>query len=210
MELVKNINNQDIDFWTWRGFVNAAWVVTKASGASSEAALAKKTIEVRILGDDGSKRVVTLPDSVKVTPQDDVSLLYSRKVTDERGPLVGIVNHTTSRTWAFPRGAGPVDYRHPFPLAVIKLFERFTLFAAAFVLSGLTMLWLGYQAELAFSMSAWVIVGVIELGILWIVKFVADKREANIDEIVVYEVEQILKKVSYEPAREVPQPDAAA
>ncbi|NIX76343.1 hypothetical protein [Microvirga terricola] len=209
MELVKTINNQDIDFWTWRGFVNATWVVTKASGGSAETVQAKKTIEVRILGEDGSKRTVTLPDTVKVTPHDDVSLVYARKVTDERGPLVGLVNHTINRTWAFPRGSGPVDYRHPFPLAAVKMLERITLFAAAFVLSGLTMLWLRYQAELDYSLSSWAVTGIVELGLLWLLKFAADRRQVNIDETVVDEVEQILKKVSYEPPREVPEPDAA-
>ncbi|MBF9234263.1 hypothetical protein [Microvirga alba] len=210
MELVKTINGQEIDFWTWRGFVNATWVVTKASGDSAQTAQAKKSIEVRIVSEDGSKRTVTLPDSVKVAPHDDVSLLYARKVIDERGPLVGIVNHTAGRTWAFPRGAGPVDYKHPFPFALVKAAERYTLFAAALVLSGLTILWLQYQAELAFSFSSWAIIGIIELAILWLLKFAANKRQARIDQTVVEEIESTLKKTSYEPVRAQSEPEAAA
>src|SRR5690242_16417891 len=117
MEITKTINAQEIEFWSWRGSVTAVWDRAPKEAASEPADPGGVApVEIRVEGDDGSKRTVRLGVAAPFAPGDDVSFLYGRSMSDDRGPLLGIANHTSGLTSVTMRRAGPVDYRHPFPL----------------------------------------------------------------------------------------------
>lgn len=57
--------------------------------------------EVRIDGDDGRARTVTLADHIKVFAGDRVTLTYMGPETKERGSVHGITNHRENHWWTF-------------------------------------------------------------------------------------------------------------
>lgn len=207
MDVTAIINNQEIEFWSWRGTVSAIWNVPKGGDGAASAALT----EVRLVGPQDEKRTLAFPGLISVAEGETVSLLYARRTEEQKGPLIGVANHTSGQKWLIAKDARPVNYGHPLLLRLVKKIDRYGLLGIAFILSALTAFGLYVQSEIPFSWIAWGAIWAAELAVLWVLAFIANRRQKRIDAEFLEEAETVLRRVLYEPVEsENKQEDAAA
>ena len=205
MDVTAIINNQEIEFWSWRGTVSAIWDTPKTTDGAAP------STEVRLIGPQDEKRTLAFPQQVKLSEEAVVSLLYARRAEDQKGPMIGVVNHTSGQKWLIAKDARPVQYNHPLPLRLVKKIDRYGLLGIAFILSALTAFGLYVQTEVPFSLPNWAAIWVAELAVLWVLALIANRRQKAIDEAFLQEADTVLRRLSYEPIEpETKDEDAAA
>lgn len=193
MNVTAIINNQEIEFWSWRGTVSAIWNVPKSGEGTTG------LTEVRLMGPQDEKRTVAFPGLVSVAESETVSLLYARRIEDQKGPLIGVANHTSGQKWLIAKDARPVHYGHSLPLRLVKKIDRYGLLGVAFILSALTAFGLYVQSEIPFDWITWGAIWIAELAVLWVLSFIANRRQKRIDKEFLEEAEVVLRRVLYEP-----------
>jgi len=191
MELVTTINGQEVVFWRWCGYVDA-----KQPSALGRIGVNRQWHDVRFRNTRaGSRsRTVALPKSFNLQRDDEVSLLYVRRIDLGKGPLVGIVNHTRRSYLGMPHGHNPFRPK-PDPvwgtgMALLKLFG---VPGATLLILAATWMFLDTLTDVRFPIPAWLIAWAIGAGAMWVFGIVYEWREEVAERHVELATESLLR-----------------
>ncbi|MFC4175751.1 hypothetical protein ACFOYU_27340 [Microvirga sp. GCM10011540] len=192
MDIVKSIKNENLVYWSWRGLVRAKFSSTARIGSSG------LSQEIRVHAADKKHRTLVLTRDILIEKDDDVSLVYVRRIEADKGVLVGIVNHSRSSFLAMPQGTAPIKLRSPLLVKLLKRVERFSLIGAMSLLSSVAAIWLHFLVNIRFSLPTWILIGSTGLALLWSFTVLADWWEDRAARFLLSETEILLAEILYE------------
>lgn len=195
MRTRKTIKNQDVEFWSWRGF---AWSVFGSPKALGDG---KPAQQIQVTGDGMQQRSVVIARDIAIGKGDDVSLVYARKGDDPTGYLVGVVNHTRGTTLAMPQHNTPLRLSLPGFGSFIRRVENLTLFGAAALLSACLGLIMHVCYDLRLSLPVWTVIGLVEILILSVMVALVNAWEKDSSRRLLGETTVLLRRMVYDNVR---------